>query len=957
MATNNKLFSNIKPSLKRTPASGSKLRLRRKPNNQFTDNPVIRRSVYTSDDEEENIQLKTSSNKSENKENSVKNPIFKDSSSKHDQSFATVVDLPENESKLCTKLSDMQVAEQRPVFKEIEPRTPVRKSLTYDISDEEAIEILDSEDENELSKLQPKCDENDSYINCSSSLGFQSDFFNDIPAPSFAVSHSMIQRFKRQSKQQDSPKPPIQMINFINKSMTKSKSDENIQSEEQQDESLIEKPVEKDHVEIGPTDDESEEVVDLTLDESLPKETPIKRVLSNKNLHTPGVISAEISSSKKGSSKKEKSVTKINIKFDLKISIRSGSSSSDSENSEISEKSPVKVNKNLTQKNSAQKLTPKVDNKKLTSKVDAQRVKHKDNILEICQTPTQIELDDELQGLLTDLYGDGWKTPQLLNSCKSKTFRENLRKSLHSNNFESFIKNMPADFESTRISSTNSPPTTSQTSTAETIETKIPNNKNNFIKPPTFKASSTKETFNSKRPQTRKKSPPKTPNYLAICDPDTSSSETTESDEDYNPNDTWNASSDEEYESEKDRIAKRQSVIQESKKVEEIIFVKNETIEEEKKLEELLKKYAYKKPELGTKSVVKKKLFTPTNFDEIEEENLEKITKENSENLKNSQENLETAQKSSEKLQEIFQKIPKTSENFSETSQKFPNLVPKIHQMTPKSLLKAPITDSDKKKLKKIQSKNLTKLSFLKSLDAEANKSISDPEAVFYRENYKSKRQQLAEKLFKLYNEKVFNSELSNVPFKWNKKLLTTGGRCNNSRRSGVRQSSIELSDKVLTSADRLRCTLIHEMCHAAAWILDGENGHGKTWKKYTAKANFVFPELPKINVCHSYTIEYRYTYLCVNCKAKSLTHSKNKKVEEVRCSICKGNIQLFENKKNEKGEIEMIPVQRKEVTGFAKFVKLKFKEVKRPYMSHQEVMKMLSAQFQMLSVEEKALL
>lgn len=49
----------------------------------------------------------------------------------------------------------------------------------------------------------------------------------------------------------------------------------------------------------------------------------------------------------------------------------------------------------------------------------------------------------------------------------------------------------------------------------------------------------------------------------------------------------------------------------------------------------------------------------------------------------------------------------------------------------------------------------------------------------------------------------------------------------------GTRTSVIELSEKVLTSADRLRCTLIHELCHAATWIFNGEGGHGRTWKQW----------------------------------------------------------------------------------------------------------------------------
>lgn len=79
----------------------------------------------------------------------------------------------------------------------------------------------------------------------------------------------------------------------------------------------------------------------------------------------------------------------------------------------------------------------------------------------------------------------------------------------------------------------------------------------------------------------------------------------------------------------------------------------------------------------------------------------------------------------------------------------------------------------------------------------------------------------------------------------------------------------IELSEKVLTSADRLRCTLIHEMCHAATWIFNNERGHGARWKQWARKSNYVFPELPVISVCHNYDIEYKYTYKCDMCHSK----------------------------------------------------------------------------------------
>lgn len=166
------------------------------------------------------------------------------------------------------------------------------------------------------------------------------------------------------------------------------------------------------------------------------------------------------------------------------------------------------------------------------------------------------------------------------------------------------------------------------------------------------------------------------------------------------------------------------------------------------------------------------------------------------------------------------------------------------------------------------------------------------------------------------------------------------------------RTAWIELSEKVLTSADRLRCTLIHEMCHAATWLCEGETGHGRTWKAWAAKAKKVFPELPEINVCHQYEIEYKYTYQCTQCKVESRAHSRSKKVENIRCRFCRGKITILLNKKDKDGNIKATPV--KEAVGFAKFVKEQYKHVKKPQMKHADVMKALSANFASLTVDQK---
>lgn len=69
-------------------------------------------------------------------------------------------------------------------------------------------------------------------------------------------------------------------------------------------------------------------------------------------------------------------------------------------------------------------------------------------------------------------------------------------------------------------------------------------------------------------------------------------------------------------------------------------------------------------------------------------------------------------------------------------------------------------------------------------------------------------------------------------------------------------------------SADRLRDTLIHEMCHAATWMINGvRDGHGTFWKLYARKATLAHPELPMVTRCHSYDIKYKFQYQCTRCK------------------------------------------------------------------------------------------
>lgn len=74
--------------------------------------------------------------------------------------------------------------------------------------------------------------------------------------------------------------------------------------------------------------------------------------------------------------------------------------------------------------------------------------------------------------------------------------------------------------------------------------------------------------------------------------------------------------------------------------------------------------------------------------------------------------------------------------------------------------------------------------------------------------------------------------------------------------------------------------------------------------------------------------------------------HSKARKVDNVVCKFCHGNIEIFLNKKDKNGCITPTPV--KKPSGFAKFVQDnygKYKEIEKK-MTHAEIMKLLSKEF-----------
>ena len=74
----------------------------------------------------------------------------------------------------------------------------------------------------------------------------------------------------------------------------------------------------------------------------------------------------------------------------------------------------------------------------------------------------------------------------------------------------------------------------------------------------------------------------------------------------------------------------------------------------------------------------------------------------------------------------------------------------------------------------------------------------------------------------------------------------------------------IELSPKVLDCEARLRCTLAHEMCHVAAWVLEEQYAphHGSAFWHWAARCMDVLEEV-NITRLHNFAVHAPYRWTC----------------------------------------------------------------------------------------------
>ncbi|XP_022692926.1 acidic repeat-containing protein-like isoform X2 [Varroa jacobsoni] len=193
------------------------------------------------------------------------------------------------------------------------------------------------------------------------------------------------------------------------------------------------------------------------------------------------------------------------------------------------------------------------------------------------------------------------------------------------------------------------------------------------------------------------------------------------------------------------------------------------------------------------------------------------------------------------------------------------------------------------------ESSNKDDRHFLASLSEEIPLEGCHPNAAYYRrQSFNTIRHELTEKLYELFHRIIFqNRFVERLPVSWNNRLLTTAGWCICKKHlDGTKYSEIELSTKVLDRPDRLRDTLVHEMCHAGAWIIHGYKGdHGPLFNFWGQRAGELLGL--KVTTCHSYAVEKRYVYKCEKCENEIGRHSKSLDTNKLVCARCKGRFYL----------------------------------------------------------------
>jgi predicted SprT family Zn-dependent metalloprotease len=253
---------------------------------------------------------------------------------------------------------------------------------------------------------------------------------------------------------------------------------------------------------------------------------------------------------------------------------------------------------------------------------------------------------------------------------------------------------------------------------------------------------------------------------------------------------------------------------------------------------------------------------------------------------------------------------------------------------------------------------------FIESLSVRVPEDLRSAEASQYLKNFTKKKfkEELLQKLFHIFNKSIFDNKLpSDLKLQWNNRLTATAGLCKYKSVGGKPTAEIHISTKVCDIPERLRDTCVHEMCHAACYLINGltNEGHGRVWQSWARKVGDVYVDIPKVSTCHNYAINKKYTYKCKDCGEEIHRFQKSINIDKMVCGRCHGRFDLYcNNVKLTYDPIEFQVAQfqtpqNKKVNKFAQFVKENYGSVKsEKKLAHKDVMLELSKKFKQLNYQ-----
>ncbi|XP_017054963.1 uncharacterized protein LOC108097276 [Drosophila ficusphila] len=169
---------------------------------------------------------------------------------------------------------------------------------------------------------------------------------------------------------------------------------------------------------------------------------------------------------------------------------------------------------------------------------------------------------------------------------------------------------------------------------------------------------------------------------------------------------------------------------------------------------------------------------------------------------------------------------------------------------------------------------------FVESLNPKTPISMCHPMAVTYRESsFDRCKDALAKQLFNILNHAVFHCGLQ-APINWKRGMAIPSLSELSVGDSGQRTARILLSERISQPAMLVK-PLLHEMCHAAAFVFNRETGHGDNCRRWAYQAKHALPELPAIDDCE---VTFKYTCsMCARCSYGRIQF----RTEQLRCHYC----------------------------------------------------------------------